>query len=103
VSWSLNIGRQRLADLRLSYASSGATAAWNTLLFVVLLFLCVLLHEFGHIFTAWAFGVPTPYVTLLPIGGIRIRQDQGTAGISRTMECDFSRAERGRECGARRA
>jgi stage IV sporulation protein FB len=32
--------------------------------------LCVLLHEFGHIFTARAFGVPTPYVTLLPIGGI---------------------------------
>ena len=39
-----------------SYASSGATAARNTLLFVVLLFLCVLLHEFGHIFTARAFG-----------------------------------------------
>ena len=37
---------------------------------MVLLFLCVLLHEFGHIFTARAFGVPTPYVTLLPIGGI---------------------------------
>jgi stage IV sporulation protein FB len=40
------------------------------LLFVVLLFLCLLVHEFGHIFTARAFGVPTPYVTLLPIGGI---------------------------------
>ena len=37
---------------------------------MVLLFLCVLLHEFGHIFTARAFGVPTPYVTLLPIGGV---------------------------------
>jgi stage IV sporulation protein FB len=24
----------------------------------------------GHIFTARAFGVPTPYVTLLPIGGV---------------------------------
>ena len=53
-----------------SYVSSGAAAAWNTLLFVVLLFLCVLLHEFGHIFTARTFGVPTPYVTLLPIGGV---------------------------------
>ena len=53
-----------------SYASNGAAAAWKTLLFVVLLFLCVLLHEFGHIFTARAFGVPTPYVTLLPIGGV---------------------------------
>ena len=37
---------------------------------MVLLFLCVLLHEFGHIFTARAFGVATPYVTLLPIGGV---------------------------------
>jgi stage IV sporulation protein FB len=53
-----------------SYASSSATIAWNTLLFVVLLLWCVLLHEFGYIFTARAFGVPTPYVTLLPIGGI---------------------------------
>jgi stage IV sporulation protein FB len=30
----------------------------------------VLAHEFGHIFTARAFGVPTPDVTLLPIGGV---------------------------------
>ena len=27
-------------------------------------------HEFGHIFTARAFGVATPDVTLLPIGGV---------------------------------
>ena len=39
-------------------------------MFIVLLFLCVLLHEFGHIFTARAFGVRTPDVILLPIGGV---------------------------------
>src|SRR6202023_1265901 len=33
-------------------------------------FLCVPLHEFGHIFTARAFGVSTPDVILLPIGGV---------------------------------
>ena len=48
---------------------------------MVLLFLCVLLHEFGHIFTARAFGVSTPYVTLLPIGGVaqleRIPEEPG--------------------------
>ena len=84
MSWSLNIGKVAGTVVRLhitfvlflawifvsNYISSGATIAWNSLLFVVLLFLCVLLHEFGHIFTAQAFGVPTPYVTLLPIGGV---------------------------------
>lgn len=53
-----------------SYVSGGAEAAWSGLLFMILLFLCVLLHEFGHIFTARAFGVQTPDVTLLPIGGV---------------------------------
>jgi Zn-dependent protease/CBS domain-containing protein len=40
------------------------------LVFMILLFACVLAHEFGHIFTARAFGVATPDVTLLPIGGV---------------------------------
>jgi Zn-dependent protease len=82
--WSLNIGKVAGTVVRLhitfvlflawifvsNYASSGASVAWSSLIFVVLLFLCVLLHEFGHIFTARAFGVSTPYVTLLPIGGV---------------------------------
>ena len=42
-----------------NYFSGGLPAAWGALVFVVLLFLCVLLHEFGHIFTARAFGVST--------------------------------------------
>jgi Zn-dependent protease/CBS domain-containing protein len=84
MSWSLNIGKVAGTVVRIhltfllflawifaaSYASAGAASAWNSVLFVVLLFLCVLLHEFGHIFTARAFGVKTPYVTLLPIGGV---------------------------------
>jgi stage IV sporulation protein FB len=53
-----------------SCAANGQAAAVDGLAFMVLLFLCVLLHEFGHIFTARAFGVSTPYVTLLPIGGV---------------------------------
>lgn len=95
MSWSLSIGRVAGTVVRIhltfllflawifaaSYASGGATTAWDSLLFMVLLFLCVLLHEFGHIFTARAFGVTTPYVTLLPIGGVaqleRIPEEPG--------------------------
>jgi len=38
--------------------------------FILALFLCVLLHEFGHITMARRFGVSTPDVILLPIGGV---------------------------------
>jgi stage IV sporulation protein FB len=53
-----------------SYLAGGLEAAWNGLVFMLLLFACVLAHEFGHIFTARRFGVATPDVTLLPIGGV---------------------------------
>jgi Zn-dependent protease/CBS domain-containing protein len=84
MGWSLNIGRIAGTEIRIhitfllflvwifaaSYASGGGDAAWNGLLFILLVFACVLLHEFGHIFMARAFGVQTPDVTLLPIGGV---------------------------------
>ncbi|HTT47631.1 MAG TPA: site-2 protease family protein [Pseudolabrys sp.] len=95
MSWSLNIGKVFGTVVRIhltfllflawifaaSYSQGGGATALNSVVFMVLLFLCVLLHEFGHILTARAFGVPTPYVTLLPIGGVaqleRIPEEPG--------------------------
>src|SRR5437763_16653953 len=82
--WSLNIGSIAGTKIRVhitfllflgwiffaGYASGGSQEAWSGLAFMLLLFACVVAHEFGHIFTARAFGVSTPDVTLLPIGGV---------------------------------
>ena len=48
----------------------GAPAAVAGVVFIVLLFLCVVLHEFGHVYAARRYGIPTTDVTLLPIGGV---------------------------------
>ena len=52
------------------YQRGGPAAAIDAVLFLVLLFGCVLLHEFGHVLAARRFGIPTPDITLLPIGGV---------------------------------
>src|SRR5947207_3368087 len=52
------------------YAQGGSAAAVSGILVIVLLFVCVVLHEFGHAFAAKAFGINTPDITLLPIGGV---------------------------------
>jgi Zn-dependent protease/CBS domain-containing protein len=52
------------------YTRGGAPAAIDGVLFIVLLFLCVVLHEFGHVFAARRYGIKTSDVTLLPIGGV---------------------------------
>lgn len=50
--------------------AGGASAAFGIVGLMAAVFACVLAHEFGHILTARRFGIPTPDVTLLPIGGV---------------------------------
>src|SRR5213082_1870921 len=84
MSWSLPIFRIAGIQLRIHitfllligwlavgyYAQGGSAMAFGRILFVLLLFLCVVLHEFGHAIAAKNFGINTPDITLLPIGGV---------------------------------
>lgn len=51
-------------------SAGGMAAGLYTALFVSLVFVCVVAHEFGHALAAAAFGIPTHDITLLPIGGV---------------------------------
>ncbi|MEP6573963.1 MAG: site-2 protease family protein [Gemmatimonadota bacterium] len=84
MSWSIRIGRVAGTEVKVhltffllllwyamdAYKEGGTVAAVDTTVFMLVLFACVLLHEFGHIFMARHFGVRTPDVMLLPIGGV---------------------------------
>jgi Zn-dependent protease/CBS domain-containing protein len=53
-----------------AYQRGGPEAAAQSVLFISAIFVCIALHEFGHILTARRFGIVSPEVTLLPIGGV---------------------------------
>ena len=50
--------------------AGGLEAALRGVALVSLIFLCVVLHEFGHVLAARRYGIRTPDVTLWPFGGV---------------------------------
>lgn len=84
MKWSFKLARIAGIDVRVHatfflllawfgavyFLAGGYGAMVIGLSFIILLFVCVVLHEFGHALAARAYGINTPDITLLPIGGI---------------------------------
>ncbi len=52
------------------YLAAGYTGMFAAFVGLMLVFTSVLLHEFGHCLTAMEYGIHTPRILLLPIGGM---------------------------------
>jgi stage IV sporulation protein FB len=84
MSWAIPLGRVLGTEIRLHLTfllllawiglahglRGGMAEAIQGVAFITLIFACVLLHEFGHVLAARRYGIATPDITLLPIGGV---------------------------------
>jgi Zn-dependent protease len=84
MQWSFPIARVAGSEIRIHltffllllwigiahFQQGGGAAATEGVLFIIAVFACVVLHELGHAIAARRYGIKTPRITLLPIGGI---------------------------------
>lgn len=86
MNWSVRVGRVRNIDIRVhvtfvfivlffafqywGMGSQGLRGAFFGVIYALLLFGCVVLHELGHSLVAQRFGVKVVDITLWPIGGV---------------------------------
>ena len=120
--WSITVGRFGGTEVKIhitfllllawiafsAWGRGGAGAALDSTLFIVLIFACVVLHEFGHILAARRYGIQTPTVTLLadrrrgqhaapadrPAAGARRRARRARGQSRHRPRCSFWRSER---------
>lgn len=69
VHWTFSLLLLWIVFLDIQRGGNVSSAVMN-IVFILLLFFCVVLHELGHALTARRFGINTRGITLLPIGGV---------------------------------
>ena len=85
MKWSFKVGRFAGIDVYMHFTfillvswvalihwrqGQSVAAALSGVVFILTVFLCVVLHEFGHALTARRYGIKTRDIILLPIGGL---------------------------------
>ncbi len=85
MKWSFRIARIAGIDVKIHFtffllilwigysywvSANEFSVVMDGIFFILLLFLFVVMHEFGHALTARRFGIKTRDITLLPIGGV---------------------------------
>ena len=85
MKWSIKIGRFAGIDVYMHVTflilvswvalvhwrqDQSIAAVFAGVMFILTVFLCVVLHEFGHALTARRYGIKTRDIILLPIGGV---------------------------------